>query len=105
MSRDNGNLLTVEMGDLRDIHGAGRLGIHVRSSIHRALENAGLGHYPIDLPDYQSGQVRVYRLGSDIADLIAAVTTPSSENDDALRSVSGGEAAEMIRRIKELVCD
>ena len=38
--------MTVQMERIRNDYGAGRLGVHVRDGISKALHGAGLGHYP-----------------------------------------------------------
>jgi hypothetical protein len=99
-----GGLHTVDMGTLRDIQGAGRLGIHVRDSITRSLESHGMGHIPGDLPSNQYDEVRLYLLGGPIADIVKAVLSPSAKGDEALRAVGGSEAQEQLRMIREIVC-
>lgn len=98
------DVLTVPMVVLRDAHGAGRLGIHVRANISKALRSLGLGHYPDPLPDSQWEQVRVYRLGTPTADLVDAVLNPSDEHDEFIREAIGGEAADTLDRVRELIC-
>jgi hypothetical protein len=100
----NRGLYTIDMGTLRDIEGAGRLGVHVRDAITRSLESYGLGHLPGTLPANQSDEVRLYRLGSSIADIVKAVLSPSSEGDDVLRFVSSSEAEAVLRQVRKLVC-
>jgi hypothetical protein len=101
---DAGGVLTVKVGALRDAYGAGRLGVHVRSGISRALQGAGLGHYPSDLPDWQDQPVRLFKLGSRVADLIDAVLQPGDAHDEELRQAIRGEATETLAKIRELVC-
>jgi len=100
----SGNVLTVPMLDVRDAYGAGRLGIHVRNNISKALQGLGLGHYPEVLPDSQVAQIRVYKLGSPAADFIDAVLNPSTDHDEAIREATGGETATVLEQIRELVC-
>lgn len=64
----------------------------------------GLGHYPAELPDWQEHQVRIYRLGSPIADLIEAALSPGSEGDIVIREASSGDAQKTLSEIRELVC-
>jgi hypothetical protein len=99
-----GGLLTVDMEDVRDAYGAGRLGVHVRQNISKALNGLGLGHYPAELPDRQWELIRVYKFGTPAADLIGAVRDPSVENDELIREAVGGNAAETLEQIRELVC-
>ena len=98
------DVLTVSMVTLRDAHGAGRLGIHVRSNISKALRSLGLGHYPEVLPDSQWEPIRIFKLGSPTADLIDAVLNPTDEHDAAIREAAGGEAADTLTRVRELIC-
>jgi hypothetical protein len=101
----NQNVLTVEMYDLREAYGAGRLGVHVRANISAELEGLGLGHLPPTLPDAHYEHVRIYRKGSPAARLIAAVLEPGTENDEAIRQAVAKELATIIKQIQELVCD
>ncbi len=99
-----GGAVTVPAETLRDAHGAGRLGVHVRSNISRELQSRGLAHYPDPLPDAQGAPVRVYRQGSDAARLIGAVLNPSTQSDEIIRQEVGGEAQATLDKIRELVC-
>lgn len=99
------DVLTLRMAHVRDAHGAGRLGVHVRDAISKRLAGLGLAHYPVQLPDGQDEMVRVYKQGSATADLIDAVLVPSEGHDDELRQAIGGNPQEIIDRIRELVCD
>jgi hypothetical protein len=100
----NYGLRKITMGTLKKIDGAGRLGVHVRTAISRTLESHGLGHLPRELPPNQEDVVRLYLLGSPIADLIKAVLTPSDRGDETLRAVGGSEAEEQLRQIRQIVC-
>lgn len=102
----NGDVLTILMERLRVAHGAGKLGVNVRDEITSRLAGMGLGHVPTPLPTYSENQVRVYKLGSSVADTIGAVLTPGPEGDEKLKAISGGGAskhAEMIERIREIL--
>ncbi|MCH7699453.1 MAG: hypothetical protein IH865_11005 [Chloroflexi bacterium] len=98
-------VLTLLLEQVRDAYGAGRLGVHVRTAISKKLQGLGLGHYPDPLPTYQEEEVRLYTLGSGIADIIGAVLGPSREHDEEIRSAVGGEAAEVLEKVRELVCE
>lgn len=100
-----GSLLLTTMEVLRDTHGAGKLGVHVRGSIHGALEANGLGHLPGELPTYQHEEVRLFRLGTPIADTINAVLHPSEGGDQVLRQSAGSEAQSVLKQIRDLVCE
>lgn len=101
---DEGGLVLTTMEDLRDIHGVGKLGVHVRKAIHDNLEGQGLGHLPLELPAYQHEEVRIYKLGSPIAKVVNAVVRPSEAGDEVLRQSVGTEAQVLLTKIKELVC-
>ena len=100
----NGNVMSITMEELRDAHQAGRLGVHVRKSIRDKLRSLSIGHLPQELPDSQNGVVRLYRLGTPIASLIEAVVYPGEANDAKIRAAAGGEDTEIIRKIRELIC-
>lgn len=101
----DGGLYTTTMEELREIEGAGRLGQHVRNSISGSLAANGMGHLPAELPAYQESSVRVYRLGTALADVINAVQKPSSPGDQILRQVGTSDAQDVIKKIRQLVCD
>jgi hypothetical protein len=101
----NGGILTVTMLELRDAHGAGRLGEHVRSNISNALKSRGFRHYSPDLPGSQYESVRIYKAGSPVDELIAAVLTPGQKGDEKIRSAINNTDQEVLRKIRELVCD
>jgi hypothetical protein len=92
------------MDTLKKIDGAGRLGVHVRTAISKTLESHGLGHLPRELPPNQEDPVRLYLLGSPIADVIKAVLGPSDRGDETLRSIGTSEAQEQLRQIRQIVC-
>ena len=101
----NGNILSVSMFDLREAHGAGKLGVHVRREISEKLAGTGLGHFPAELPAYQEQDVRIYRRGTPVADLVDAVLSPSDFGDQQLREASGGEAADLLKKVRQMVCE
>lgn len=76
-----------------------------RKSIQDSLANHGLGHLPAELPANQEREVRLYQLGTPIADTINAVLSPSGEGDQVLRQNAGSEAQEVLKRVRELVCE
>ena len=97
------DVLTVQMEVVRDAFGYDRLGVNVRAEISQKLSGLGLGHYPVELPDRQWVPVRLYKLGSSVADLIDAILNPSDEHDDELRrAVSGGDA-EILKKVKAIL--
>jgi hypothetical protein len=102
---DSGGLIAVPMERLRDeLAGTKKLGVHVKLQITNKLDGMGIGYFPLELPDYQDQQVRLYSRGSPIAEIIEAVLHPSDEGDKCLREASTGEAQELLRQIRALVC-
>jgi hypothetical protein len=100
---ENEGLLTVSMRRLRDIHGADRLGVHVRSNISDELAGLGLGHYPEELPDSQHEHARIYKLGSPAAAIINAVLKPDSQSDAEIRKAASGANSRVLEKIRELL--
>lgn len=102
----NGNVITVTMEELREIAGAGKLGVHVREQISKTLAGMGLGHVPQALPTYQHEQVRLYKRGTPVGDLIGTVLAPGESNDSKLKEQFSGDEidyAAIISQIRELV--
>lgn len=80
-----GEPLRVEALDLRDAHGAKRLGSNVRDLIAAQLEGQGIGFFPGDeLPDWQEDPVYLYRIDSPLGTLIRAVKRPTERGIKAL---------------------
>jgi len=104
----NGNVLTVTMEQLREAHGAGKLGVHVKSEISKALAGIGLGHVPQDLPAYQHEQVRLYKRGTDVGDWIEIVLSPGEQRDKKLIerfNVEHPDFATIVQKVRELVAE
>lgn len=100
----NGGVLTIRMEQLRDVHGAGKLGVHIRAGISDNLRQHGLGHHPPDLPNYQWDEVRIYKQGTAVGRLIEAVLSVSANNDEVIREMAGSDASATLVKIRELVC-
>lgn len=99
-------LLRVSMYQLRKAHGAGKLGVRVREEIEQRLAGVGLGFFPgPDLPSYQEQDVRVYRRGTRVGDLVDAVLRPSASGDQLLLESRSDQAAGVLRQIRSLVCE
>ena len=98
-------ILTVTMQELRDAHGVGRLGVHVRTAIRRNLANRGIGHFPNELPEYQHERVRLYTLGSQFADCLEDLNELSPEADERLRELFVSNYEDIIGKIRQLVCN
>lgn len=102
--RDNG-VSVVDMGTLRDMEGAGKLGKYVRANISTALGARGLGHFPEELPIYQHESVRVYERATPVGRVVAAVLHPSAAGDTVLRGLEDGDDDEhdLLEQIRKLV--
>ncbi len=101
-----GGLLRVSMYELRRAHGAGKLGVRVREEIVQQLAGVGLGFFPgPDLPTYQEHDVRVYRRGTPVGDLVDAVLWPSVTGDQLLLESRSDEAATILKQVRALVCE
>lgn len=101
---ENDGLFVVSAEELRDMVRAGRLGVHVRKEISDTLQGEGIGHFPTELPALQHEQVRVYGLGSSMADIVSAVLRPSDDGDDRLRQMASVEQEDVLQKIRALVC-
>lgn len=99
----SGDVLTVKMEVVRDAFKYDRLGVNVRAIISDKLGGLGLGHYPLELPDRQWVPVRLFKLGSPIADLVDAALNPSEQHDEELRKAVSGGDSETIKQIKALL--
>jgi hypothetical protein len=97
------DVLTVPMEVVRNAFKYDRLGKNVRVLISEKLAGLGLGHYPLELPDRQWVPVRLYKLGSPIADLIDAALHPTDDHDEELRKAVSGGGTETIKKIKALL--
>ncbi|MCX5097588.1 hypothetical protein OOK36_55120 [Streptomyces sp. NBC_00365] len=101
---DNGGVLRIHMGHLRDLIDAGRLGINVRNDISRRLAGAGLGHLPAELPAYQENEVVIYQLGTPAADVVEAVRGDNfARAENALRRLNTKGDAEKLAAIAAII--
>ncbi|GMV31881.1 MAG: hypothetical protein AMXMBFR59_40060 [Rhodanobacteraceae bacterium] len=104
----NGNVRTFTMDVLRNAIGAGKLGVNVRAEISQMLAGIGLGHIPVELPSYQHEQVRLYKRGTPIGQLIETVLLPGEQNDLILAERFGSQGpnyAAIVQKIRELVAE
>jgi len=105
----NGDVVTVSMVELRDAHGVAKLGVNVCAEISSRLLGLGLGHVPQELPSYQSEQVRVYKKGTPIGDLIDTVLNTGEKNDSKIKGQFAAnkavDHAAIVQKIKELVAE
>jgi hypothetical protein len=102
--RQKGNVLSVQMFTLRNLQGAGRLGPYVVEQISKELAKRGLGHHPEGLPEQQWDWVRIFKLGSNVADLIRASMNIGDKEDEKLRQLANDDVMGTLNRIRQLVC-
>jgi hypothetical protein len=104
--KQNGGVLNVDMGRLRDVHGAGKLGNIVVQAISEELDGQGLSHTPKELPTLQWKQVIIYRNGTPVSRLINAILNVEEGSSDVIRQfTTKNDDAATIKKIRELVCD
>jgi hypothetical protein len=103
----SGGVRSWEMGVLRDVHKAGKLGNIVVENISKELDQRGLGHYPNPLPVNQEEGARIYKRGTPVGDVIHAVLSRpvDQKTDKLLREIGANRADDILKKIKELVCD
>ena len=102
----NGNVHTFTMEVLRNVHGATRLGMNVVEEISQTLAGIGLAHVPEHLPNYQHEQVRLYKRGTPVGQLIDSVLTPGEQNDKSLVErfgSAGPDYAAMVQKVRDIV--
>lgn len=105
---ENGNVQTLTMEVLRNALGAGKLGVRVRDEIGQILAGMGLGHVPQELPSYQHEQVRLYKRGTPVGELIETVLKPGELNDQRIVQTcgeSGTDYAAIVIKVRELVAE
>lgn len=102
-----GGIHRVSMGSLRDINGAGKLGIHVVSQIKRSLSRAGLSILlPLgetEVPRYQDEYVMLYLTQSKVGELIEAVQAADAGAVKLLRDLAGDNSAEKLQAIRDIL--
>ncbi len=105
---NNGNLRTFTMEPLRNAHGFERLSRRACLDISKVLAGMGLGHVPQELPLFQHEQVRLYKRGTQVGDLIETVLAPGELNDKKLIDQIGDatdDYATIVEKIRELVAE
>lgn len=109
----NGDVLTVTMGNLRDAHGAAKIGKFVIAGIQDSLAKLGLKTFPKELPMFQYECVRVYSDGTAVSKLFSAMLEVSNwdyldanhEADQLIRETVNNEAQEALIQIRQIVCN
>ncbi len=81
----SGNVASLPMSALREAVGRQRLTSGVVAEIAQTLAEHGLASCPETLPHDHRSVVRVYRLGTPVAEVFRTVTVPSEAFDEPLR--------------------
>lgn len=104
-----GNILTVNMDDLKNLQNVKKLGKNVCKDISESLKREGIFHVPEELPTHKDDKVRLYRKDTKIGKLIESVIVPGKKNDEYLATLFPEESQEcndykkIVTQIKELV--
>jgi hypothetical protein len=98
----SGNVLTIEMRDLRDRVGAGKLGKYVVDEISDELKKRGLGHSNLTLEQWNV--VRIWKQGTRVGKFIEAASTSGHTEDELLRELADSEADDALKQVRSLVC-
>lgn len=101
---DSGNLITCVMSQLRDAAGWDRLTARIADDIENKLAQKALGAFPSPLPQSRRAEVRVYRKGTKLGNLVEAVLEPADHRDELLRVTAGRDSDEIVEQIRRLVC-
>ncbi len=96
-----GGVLSVQMGELRDGLGAGRLDKGPIARIEATLDGAGLRSIPLD--SSANTYVLVYKTNSPIAKIIDSVSSYQEDADKALVAAVRAYSGESDPRDEELV--
>ena len=100
----NQGVYLTDMGVLKRIKKAGRLGNLVREEISNRLTGIGLGHLPSSLPAYQEQQVILYVKGGQVGKVVEAITGPPGEEAaEELRNLNSDTTQDKLLRIKEII--
>lgn len=111
-TEENGNLITATLLELREALGYNRLGVRVLGYIADGLDSEGLGYFPVwvlngdeNSAPRAGDMVRVFKKGTAVGDVITAVLEPTNKGDERLRETAGGDAADTLKRVRELVAE
>jgi len=101
---EQGDLLCVKMSDLRDAAGWDRLTRGTCRAIEEGLRQNALWHFP-ELVVNRHAEVRIYRVGTPLGNLVEAILKPTHAGDEFLREAGSGEAQRLLLDIRKLVCN
>jgi hypothetical protein len=100
-----GGVKSFAMSILRDVHGAGKLGVHIVSGISGELDARGLAHFPQDLPTEQWEMAKIYRKNNTVGKFMTAALSVDERSNEVIRQLCSSEADKIVQRIRELVCE
>lgn len=103
--QQSNNVMGVSMEQLRDAHGAQRLGNQVRAGIANKLRNLGIAYHPTDLPSYEHIWVLLYKQGTPVENLVKAILQPGYQSTEVIGRAVEADAEATLQKIRELVCD
>jgi hypothetical protein len=105
--READGVLTVWMKELKELHGAQRLGDRVRESIERHLAERGVAAVGETLPNSENESARLYLIGTKVARIVEAVEQKGAAGDQQLRELARTSwpltARELLTKLKEIV--
>lgn len=102
---DQGNLAVCAMFQLRDACGWDRLTARIAEDIEVQLAQRALGVFPRPIPQSRRAEVRVYKKGTSLGNLVDAVLDPAEHRDDLLRASANRDSDDILRKVQRLVCD
>lgn len=98
-------LVVVTAEQLRDAADWQRLTQGAIEDIANGLAQHGLGSFPPMEPGQRGAEVRVYRRGTALGNLVDAVVRPGAPGDRRLRETANNTAADVVARIRKMVCE
>ncbi len=98
------DIVVVQMQTLRSAANWDRLTQGAIDAIGDQLRGRALGVYP-ELSQDRWREVRVYKIGTPIGNLVESVTTPSDAGDRRLREAATKAGQEILQKIRGLVCE
>jgi len=103
---ESGGVLTIRVKELKELYGAGRLGVQVRERISEGL-NYNHIYFLGDLPNDERAEVRLYLKGSKVGRILEAAGALGPAADQQLRAFARGDQASelnnLAREIRELL--
>ena len=106
-AKENGDLMPVTLGDLRESLGYNRLGVRVLAEISQKLANAGLGYFPRavlddnEVPRFDHA-LRVFTKRSSLGELVQAVLDPTDSGDERLREAATSGASSAVAALDQI---